>query len=178
MNSIGAVRTYEKEKVTLYITQIQINARYPSLSISLSVFWLYLYFSLPVSLSLVELVHCSFTFWLSFSMFHPHVFLSFTLPLVSTQACGKTSFCEKAQIRAFKHPSACESTSWVSPMSQIFHILYVDEYMNIIKLLSAFCLVQHTYKEISKLRKTTSRVKTNRNILYWILLESIIFVQL
>lgn len=67
-----------------------------------------------VSLSLVELVFLHFfTFWLSFSMI-PYFCISLALlPLVSTpRHMGKSHSVKRPQIGAFKHPSACESTSW------------------------------------------------------------------
>lgn len=85
----------------------QINGRYPSLSISLSFFLLTIFVFQSLSLS-VSSWACSFVLSLPdcpFLSFHPPVFHSFTLPLISTQACGKMSFNETAPIRAFKHPN-------------------------------------------------------------------------
>lgn len=73
------------------------------LSPSLSFFWLYLYFSLSASLSLVELVPSFFHFLTV--LFYHSILLFFTpsLCLWFPQACGKISFSETAPIRTFKH---------------------------------------------------------------------------
>lgn len=106
------------------------NGKYSLLSISLSSFFSdYICISVSQSLSLVELIFlCSLSFWKSI-LFCDSIFLLFSLSLClwfQQRHVGKPHSCEKAQIRAFKHPNARTRSSWMSTLSQIFHILYVD----------------------------------------------------
>ena len=92
LNSLGKQAEHSREKsYRVYVAILKWMARvlYPLLSTSLSLF-LYRHFSLSASLSLAELSFLrSFTSDCPFLWFHPPAFLSFTLPLVPTQAYGK-----------------------------------------------------------------------------------------
>lgn len=68
-------------------------------------------------------------------LFYASILLFLSLLHFASQACKKTSFSEKAQIRAFKHPNACEITSWMSTLSDISYIVcgWIHRYSETIK---------------------------------------------
>lgn len=125
-------RTLQREKATGYTfhfsnewhASCMLFSQTPSLS-----FFLCWHFSLSASLSRAELGFLR-SFLLTV-LFYDSILLLFSRSLclwLPHRHMGKTSFTEKAQIRAFKHPNVYAKYFWMSPLSQIFHILHVDEY--------------------------------------------------
>lgn len=114
-----------------------LRSQTPSLSLTILAFQF-------VSLSVSSWSCPSFFHFLTVLFYVPSCFSLLQFALVSTHAHRKTSFREKAQIRDFKHSKACKVLPRVSTLSQIFQIRYMDEKTDIVKLLSVFCIVQHT----------------------------------